>query len=107
MVARFLGISIRAAHGLRRRPEFIARVPAIALLSPSRPRWRRSDLEAFVASLPTIDEPAMEPASLRKGRAARKAKADQATVANEPAPMRKGREERTTRDKATDRGTVA
>jgi hypothetical protein len=78
MVARFLGISIRAAHGLRRRPEFIARVPAIALLSPSRPRWRRADLEAWVAGLPTIDEPAPEPAAMRKGREQRRSQGNAA-----------------------------
>lgn len=72
--ATALGVSLRTFAELRKRPGFPA---PIALLGPLRPRWRRADLVAYVENLPTI-ETQPEPASLRKGRAARKAKADQA-----------------------------
>jgi hypothetical protein len=71
--AAFIGVSDRTFHAMR------PRLPrAIALLGPLRPRWRRADLEAWVAGLPTIDEPAPEPAPMRKGREKRNAEAAQA-----------------------------
>jgi hypothetical protein len=66
--ADLLGVSPRTFAELRKRSGF---PKPVALLGPLRPRWRRADLVAYVEGLPTLDEPAAEPAPLRSARRAK------------------------------------
>lgn len=63
--AVLLGISERAFHELRKRPDFPR---PVALFGPRRPRWRTADLYKWLTTLPTIDSNEREPARLARGR---------------------------------------
>lgn len=64
--AALLGIGERTFHNLRKRNGFP--LPVSGLLTSRVVRWRRSDLEAFVAALPTARANLEEPAQLQRGR---------------------------------------
>ncbi len=49
--AALIGISERGFHYVRRRQDF---PKPISVLSPRRPRWRRTDLEEWVATRPPL-----------------------------------------------------
>ncbi|GAB2587732.1 hypothetical protein GCM10027034_20190 [Ramlibacter solisilvae] len=57
-----MGVSLRKLHHLR------AQLPKPVVLGPRHVRWRRSDLEEWVAALPT-EERREEPVQLARGKA--------------------------------------
>lgn len=63
--ATLIGVSERTFHTFRRKPGFPAPVDG---LGPRLIRWRRADLEAWVAGLPAA-QAAGEPPQLRRGKA--------------------------------------
>ncbi|MCA3105800.1 MAG: hypothetical protein IOD09_07075 [Rhodocyclaceae bacterium] len=80
--AALIGISERGFHYVRGREDF---PKPISVLSPRRPRWRRADLEEWVATRPPMGlQP--EPARLalaRDRRVVAPAQSDAAHVAEE------------------------
>ncbi len=64
--ARLLGISERSFHNLRKRDDFPR--PVTGLLASRIVRWRRANIEAFVANLPTAPVALEEPECLARGR---------------------------------------
>ena len=70
--ATFLGVSLRTFRDLRKEPGF----PLPVSLGPRTHRWRRSDLETWVASLQAavLDEPAQLEAARVATQAARRAR---------------------------------
>jgi predicted DNA-binding transcriptional regulator AlpA len=67
--ARIIGISERTLHNFRKREDF----PKPIVLGPRTVRWRRQEIEAWIASLPANTETRTEPERLCSSRHARKA----------------------------------
>lgn len=67
--ADLIGTSERSFHELRRRAEFPR---AVMVYGPRRPRWRRHDIIAWVASLPAIENVEPEPKHLAASRERRR-----------------------------------
>jgi predicted DNA-binding transcriptional regulator AlpA len=67
--AALIGCSERSFHELRRREGFPA---PVRLFGPLRPRWRVSDLRAWVESLPALDPQPM-PTHLIEGKRRKRA----------------------------------
>ena len=64
--ADFVGLSERAFHELRQRPDFPR---PIELLTAKRPRWRTADLRRYIDSRPEITNGNAEPTRLAAARA--------------------------------------
>jgi predicted DNA-binding transcriptional regulator AlpA len=89
--ADYLNMSERFFQGtVRKKPRF----PPPIDYSGNRTmlRWRRADLDAWLASLPAVAEPAAEPPQLAAGKTARRVRGDPAgVVAGRSAPPQSGK----------------